>query len=146
MKAIVLSLFALAYAAFVFVGCGAYNQQGPQGIPGTNGSGCTVSTIGVGPGTPNGGALITCATTSSLVLNGTNGTAGTIVAPVQFCPAATSYPGTFSEVGFCIGGNLYAVYSANDGFLSAIPNGNYTSNGINSSCNFTVTGCTVQDY
>lgn len=63
-------------------------------------------------------------------------TAGII--PVQFCPNTTTYPTTFSEVAFCINNNLYAVYSANDGFLTLIPPGNYTSNGINSTCTFQV--------
>lgn len=58
---------------------------------------------------------------------------------VQFCAGAnTAYPGTFAEVGFCINNNLYAVYSANDGFLTLVPPGTYSSNGINASCTFTV--------
>lgn len=57
---------------------------------------------------------------------------------VQFCPGITSYPQTFSEIGFCINNQLYAVYSANDGFLTLVPPGTYSSNGINSSCTFNV--------
>ncbi len=130
-------------ALILLSGCGQY---GTNGHDGTNGTSCTVSSVGVSSASPDGGSLITCGSTSSLLLNGSNGSAGTVIEPIQFCSNATSYPNTFSEIGFCIGGNLYAVYSANDGFLSAIPNGNYTSNGINSSCNFTVTGCSVTDY
>jgi hypothetical protein len=67
---------------------------------------------------------------------GANGTAITIV---QFCPGVTpTYPTTFPEVGFCINDNLYAVYSANDGFLTEVTPGAYNSNAIGSACNFTV--------
>lgn len=121
--------------------------QGPQGVPGAPGASCSVQTIQPNIPTPNGGALITCGTTSSLVLNGTPGTAGTIVAPVQFCAnAIPNYPSTFPEIGFCIGTEIYAVYSANDGFLTGIPNGNYDSNAIGSQCNFSVNNCSVTDY
>jgi hypothetical protein len=83
--------------------------------------------------------MITCGNgTGSLILNGSNGSPGTVVAPVQFCPGTTTYPSTFSEIGFCINGNIYAVYSANDGFLTEVVPGYYSSDGINSSCNFTV--------
>jgi len=70
--------------------------------------------------------------------DGTNGTSGTVVAPIQFCSGSGSYPSTFPEVGFCIGGNIYAVYSANGGFLTEVLPGTWSSDGINSSCTFTV--------
>jgi hypothetical protein len=57
---------------------------------------------------------------------------------VQFCPGTTSYPQTFNEIGFCINSQLYAVYSANSGFLTLVPPGTYSSDGINSSCTFVV--------
>lgn len=89
--------------------------QGPQGVSGNNGT------------------------------NGTNGVPGTTFTIVQFCPnVVPTYPTTFPEVGFCIQGSLYAVYSANDGFLTEIVPGTYTSNAIGSACNFTVSSnCTV---
>lgn len=82
--------------------------------------------------------LVACGQNSSsitqLPLESANG-----ITPVQFCPNVTpTYPTTFPEVGFCIQGNLYAVYSANDGFLSLIPPGTYVSNAIGSACTFTV--------
>jgi hypothetical protein len=70
--------------------------------------------------------------------NGLNGAPGTKITSVQFCPGNVTYPTIFPEIGFCIEGNLYAVYSANDGFLTEIPPGQYLSNAIGSSCNFTV--------
>ena len=57
---------------------------------------------------------------------------------VLFCLGNTTYPTTFNEIGFCINSQVYAVYSANDGFLTLVPPGNYSSNAINSSCNFIV--------
>jgi hypothetical protein len=127
--------------------------QGPVGPQGAQGVGCTTQTIQPSTPAPNGGALITCGSTQSLILNGAPGsngapgTPGTIVAPVQFCTGAvSSYPSTFPEVGFCINNEIYAVYSANDGFLTGIPNGNYYSNAIGSTCNFSVSNCSVTDY
>jgi hypothetical protein len=130
MKQISLSIVVIM-ALIQTLGCG---QNGTNGTNGTNGSSCTVTTIT----SPSAGSLISCTDgTQSLVLD------GTVLTPVQFCSATTTYPSTFSEVGFCIDGSLYAVYSANDGFLTEVPNGTYDSDGINSSCSFTVTGCTV---
>ena len=84
---------------------------------------------------------ITCPNGSSV-----NFPLGTVISPVQFCPGTTSYPGEFNEIGFCINNNLYAVYSANSGFLTYIPNGYYTSNAINSSCNFYVNSNCIISY
>lgn len=135
--------------------------NGSQGAAGQNG---TSSTVGMTAATatqcPNGGYELTVTdasgsnsyslcdgqngATGSQGLQGIQGVAGvagapgTVVSTVQFCPGATSYAGEFNEVGFCIGGNIYAVYSANDGFMSEIPPGEYSSDGINASCNFTV--------
>lgn len=76
--------------------------------------------------------------------NGTNGSNGTTVGIVQFCPGVTIYPSAFLEIGFCINNKIYAVYSANDGFLTLTPPGNYSSNAVGSSCNFTIgANCTI---
>jgi hypothetical protein len=129
---------------------GTNGSNGTDGINGTNGTSCGVSDVPANAAAPNGGSLITCGNTQSLVLNGTNGlngsngtdgtngTSGTVVAPIQFCSGSGSYPSTFPEVGFCIGGNIYAVYSANGGFLTEVLPGTWSSDGINSSCTFTV--------
>lgn len=60
------------------------------------------------------------------------------VVPVKLCPGTPSYPSVFVEYALCIESQLYGVYSANDGFLALLPPGNYASNAIGSSCNFTV--------
>lgn len=121
---------------------GATGATGPQGAPGAS---CTVSAVAASNVAPNGGSLISCPDGSqSLVLNGTNGTngaagtPGTIVTPVQFCAGTPSYPSSFPEVGFCIDNTLYAVYSANDGFLTEVTPGEYRSNAVGPSCNFYV--------
>jgi len=76
---------------------------------------------------------------------GAAGTPGTIITPVQFCQGTPSYPSTFLEYGLCIGGVMYGVYSTNGGFLAELPDGYYSSDGVGSSCNFTITGCTVSN-
>lgn len=92
--------------------------QGPKGEPGA-----------VGPQGPAGvqGAV------------GPAGANGTAITVVQFCPGnGSQYPRMFPEVGFCINNSIYAVYSANDGFLTLIPPGTYQSNAVGSTCDFTV--------
>lgn len=123
------------------LGCG---QQTSVSGPGANPSYCSVTQLQVTTQAP-GGALIKCTDGSqALILNGVAGAPGAAVTPVQLCPGTTTYPSTFTEVAFCISNQLYAVYSANDGFLTLIPPGNYTSNGINSRCNLTVlSNCVV---
>ena len=80
--------------------------------------------------------------------NGTNGIDGSAgpagangssVTVVRFCLGGPPvYPSTFPETGLCINNAIYAVYSANDGFLTELPPGLYTSDAIGSSCTFTV--------
>ena len=120
-----------------FFGCGKQGSQGSAGAPGQAGAAaqpCTVTTIA-------NGAQINCPNGSSAtVYDGAAGSPGTVVSAVQFCPSnfVPSYPNTFAEVGFCIGGNLYGVYSANGGFMAMLPPGVYSSDGINASCSFTI--------
>lgn len=76
--------------------------------------------------------------------SGTPGSNAMSWTPVQFCKGTTHYPDTFCEVGYCYEGNIYATYSANDGFSSETPSGIYASNGINCSCTFTISAnCAV---
>jgi hypothetical protein len=134
---------------------GATGQNGSNGVNGVDGNGCTTTALAPGSvGAPNGGALIICGSTSTVILNGTNGTNGVngtngsnaIMNMVQFCNGFTqTYPSVFAESGFCVGNDMYGVYSANGGFLAKLPPGTYGSSGINSSCTFTITPqCTVQ--
>lgn len=106
---------------FFAVGCGQIEQgppgpMGPQGLNGATGQ--------VGAQGPQGPA----------------GTPGTVVTAVQLCPATFTpvYPTEFPESALCVGGNLYGVYSANGGFLAELPPGQYSSDGINASCTFTI--------
>src|ERR1700744_1970291 len=75
---------------------------------------------------------------------GPAGSDGTSWYPVQLCPGTTHYPDTFCEVAFCYGNTLYGTYSANGGFSSELPQGAYSSNGINCQCNVNIgTDCQV---
>lgn len=132
-------------------GC-ARGKQGVSGSTGKPGTYCGVTSVA-------GGTLFTCTDgTSQFVANPTNGTDGhdghdgndgqdgsdASIGIVSLCSAVTQYPIVFTEVAFCIGNNLYAVYSENDGFLTYVPPGNYSSHGHNSSCSFTVqSNCVV---
>jgi hypothetical protein len=106
----------------ILAGCGQ-GQTGNQGIPGVPGASGPIGATGPA---------------------GSNGTQITVV---QFCPnSVPNYPSTFPEVAECINNQLYAVYSANDGFLTLVPPGVYSSDGINSSCTFTILpNCIVQN-
>ena len=70
--------------------------------------------------------------------DGNDGIDATPMRIVQLCDGTTVYPTAFVEVGFCLQGEVYATYSANGGFSTKLPPGNYSSNAIGSSCNFTV--------
>lgn len=84
--------------------------------------------------------------TGATGLQGPPGANGTQITVIQFCPGTPSYPSTFPEVGLCINEQIYAVYSANDGFLTLVTPGYYASNAIGSACNFTVLpNCVVQN-
>jgi Collagen triple helix repeat (20 copies) len=99
---------------------GAQGSTGPQGNAGATGAtGASGATGNTGP-------------------QGAPGSPGTTISIIQFCPGTTTYPSAFLEIGFCIDNSIYAVYSANDGFLTLVPPGVYASDGINDSCTFTV--------
>jgi hypothetical protein len=138
---------------------GAVGATGPTGLQGTAGSSVsftvTPSTIAEcasgGSDVTIFGELTSITTSVCNGVNGSNGTNGsngvdlTPVTIVQFCPGTFSYPSTFPEIGLCIGNKMYGVYSANDGFMAYLPPGGYNSNGINSSCSFTILpNCGVQ--
>lgn len=57
---------------------------------------------------------------------------------IKLCPGTTTYPGVFVEVALCLENKLYAVYSANNGFLVELVPGHYSSNAIGSACSLTV--------
>jgi hypothetical protein len=112
---------------------------------------CTVTAVsgGVNIICPNGsqsfvangaaGAAGQTGATGATGATGPQGLPGTNITWVQFCTSCTAtYPSDFPEGAFCINNNLYAVYSANDGFMSLLPPGEYSSDGINCSCTFTV--------
>jgi hypothetical protein len=148
-----LILIILGLITFGLTGCKPIDIKGSQGTPGA-----TVPVL-TAPATSlqcsNGGMQVTVGTTITVICNGLNGLTGQTGATgstgatgaagtdasiqvVTFCPGVTTYPSAFLEVGLIINGNLYGVYSLNGGFLSELPPGNYTSDGVGASCNFTV--------
>lgn len=109
----------------MFSGC-----RGPRGYDGQSIQGAKGDQGNVGATGPHGNS-------------GPAGLDGTQIVPVKFCAETPHYPTVFPEYGLCLNGQLWAVYSANDGFLALIPDGAYYSDGIGSTCNFTVTGCSI---
>jgi hypothetical protein len=166
-------LFLAIIGVLTISGCGrqgpvgAVGSMGPtgeQGLPGLDAVNCVVTSVGISAAAPNGGSLLTCPTSSQLILNGTNGvngttgaagsngsngsngTAGTVISMVKLCPGTTVYPSKFIEVAACINNELVGVYSQNGGFLTELPAGTYGSNGINASCNFVIgSNCSVSN-
>ena len=120
----------LLIALLMLSACGPSAVFEKDGIPGKDGS--------------NGlnGSNGTNGTDGQNGLNGTDGIRGadgTQIGVVVFCPGyAPVYPTVFPEVGMCINDTIYAVYSANGGFLAPIPEGRYSSNAIGSACTFNV--------
>lgn len=94
--------------ALVLTACGRDGQPGIQGVTGPTGD------------------------------RGPAGVDATPVTMVKLCPGEPVYPTTFVEYAFCVDSLLYATYSANGGFTALLPPGRYTSDGINSRCDFTV--------
>lgn len=160
LKFTMITLVVLLVVPSCLTGCGdlrnslrgAQGNPGEAGSSGSTGQGCTSTAVAPSGIAPNGGVLIDCGPTSAIVLNGTpgaNGVAGspgTVISSIQLCPGIPVYPSKFIETALCLDNNLYGVYSANGGFLTLLPAGYYGSNGINSSCNFTVgPNCSVSN-
>lgn len=118
-----LTYIILAYCAlaFLLLSCAGHTGgQGGVGLTGPSGATGPQGTPGlVGP-------------------QGPAGLAGTQFEFVQLCPGTTSYPNVFIELGMCVNGDLYGVYSANGGFYTYFPPGHYSSNAIGSACNLVI--------
>lgn len=131
--------------------------KGPTGDPGAD---AIPPDIQVGPSThcPSGGLDVTINGYTTVICNGMNGVdgidgqnghdgtngqdgaPGTVIVMVKFCPGVTPhYPNSFPEWGIKIGTGIWAVYSANGGFLTQLLPGSYTTTGIGTNCNFTIT-------
>jgi hypothetical protein len=134
---------------------GAPGEQGPAGPAGSDGASCTVQAVAADPAgpAPNGGALLSCGSTSTLVFNGAPGepgpqgepgtpappTAYSVVAVIDPCGDA---PGIFDEVFLRLAnGQVIASFSDDGGGtntrLSVLIDGSFiTSDG--STCAFAV--------
>lgn len=120
-------LGVLAYV-FVITGCSPVGSdveyvQGPKGDPGLTGPAGADGLTVVGPVGPAG-------------LDGKNGTNASI-GIIPLCLGVSTHS-TFVEVALCINKDLYAVYSANGGFMTYLAPGAYSSDGIGAACNLTV--------
>lgn len=140
-------------SASIFNGLDGQSIVGAQGPAGQDGVSCSVQDVLTGALAPNGGALITCGLSSTLVVNGApgaNGAAGqdgqdaapsaySIVEVIDPCGNAA---GVYDEVILKMAnGTLIASFSENNNGkntrLSVLPQGNYqTTDGT--SCNFSV--------
>jgi len=114
---------------------GAIGSTGPSGSPGAAGP-----QGNEGPSGPQGsmGPMGPAGSPGVAGNNGLNGVDASPTTIVQLCPGVTSYPGVFVEVAICLQGSLYGVYSDHGGFLTYLPPGRYSSNGIGSACNLTI--------
>lgn len=119
MKRLTIVFAILTLVAILFTACGhAANEFSKQSKCVLSGDGCNGETGPQGLQGPQGA----------------NGAAATVV---PLCPGVSNY-GVFVEVALCLNDSLYAVYSANGGFLTLLAPGNYSSNAIGSACNLTV--------
>ena len=141
---IIITAFLYAVTIVVLFGCGSSDVTST-----VKEESCTTSQSQLG-------TTISCPDgTTATVTNGTNGlqgaagvagAAGTVITVVQFCPGVTpSYPSTFPEVAFCIGGTLYGILNNNEAYqyLTSLPNGRYGSEGQGAPCSFNISGCNV---
>lgn len=129
-------------------------NSGSNGVDGAAGHDAAQIVITTSPATISqcvaGGTVLTVGAAQVITcagLKGDKGNAGTNATPVsmiKLCPQIDHYPNVFVEEAICLNGNLYAVYSIPNAFLTLLTPGSYTSQGIGSSCNLTVgTNCQV---
>lgn len=118
---------------------GSQGPSGPQGATGTPG-------LGGAPGLTGGTGATGQPGASGPT--GADGTPGSTISLIQLCASSfvPTYPSVFPEYALCLEGQLYGVYSANGGFLALLPPGQYSSDGINASCTFTILpNCVIVD-
>lgn len=136
-------ILAVILLSILFSAC----SKGPDGQPGAT------PVILTQPASTGqclyGGTVVSIGEATTIICNGLTGATGSQGAPgvdinpnpvkvVTFCRGVTVYPSNFLEIGLIINGKLYGVYSSNNGFLTELPPGNYLSNAVGSTCNFTV--------
>lgn len=115
---------------------GAAGATGSQGVAGQNG------TNGVNGQNGSNGVDGQNGSNGQDGAPGANGIDATPVTIVPLCPGVSNHA-VFVEIGICLGGKLYGVYSANGGFMTYLADGAYSSNAIGSACNLVITGCVV---
>jgi len=135
--------------SLLVVGCGRgpRGHTGTDGATGADGANCSVMAVEPSIDAPNGGALITCGLSQTLVLNGTNGTDGLDAPPTAYSIVDTINPcgvnGSFDEVLLRLAnGSVLASFSQNGSALTTrlveLVSGNYATTDSNS-CSFSAT-------
>lgn len=134
--------FITLLLTLVLTGCGDYGYY--RSIPGKDGQNGAAGADGAQGEKGDKGDKGDTGETGAQGAAGANGADGSQITVVQLCGSCiAAYPSVFPETAICLNGSLQAVYSQNGGFLVELPNGNYSSNGINCSCTFHVSGCNV---
>lgn len=108
-----LVILILLFIALLLNGCAVQGEKGDTGVQGPKGDTGAQGPQGI-PGQSN------------------------ITSIVPLCPGTPTYGAVYTEIALCINNQLYAVYSANGGFLTLLTPGAYSSNGIGSRCNLNV--------
>lgn len=130
------SIMAIMTIYLTACGEGSVHIPGPPGPQGVSGKDGKNGNDGANGATGATGAK---GNTGTQGAQGVAGIPAPTPTPIQLCGSCVAaYPNVFPEVGLCIAGNLYGVYSANGGFMVLLPPGAYSSNGINCSCSFNV--------
>lgn len=160
-KDLYLLFLSAALLSIIVMTMGCTGSQGDSGIQGLPGVAPIVTTLPASHSEClNGGLEIFINSSETIICNGVNGndgglgpqgpggspgtpgvdgTPGTVVNMIKICPGVTaSYPSSFPEWAIKIGSQLWAVYSANGGFLTLLLPGTYHTTGVGSNCNFTV--------
>ena len=129
----------IKYIALILL-CGLTACRGPEGHKGTNGVDGKDGVNGIDGRNGENGATGPVGTT------GPAGADGHIAVVIPLCAGTPTYASVFVEVALCINQELYAVYSANGGFLTKILPGTYSSNAIGSRCDFKVIqNCQIEE-
>lgn len=129
MKKLAIIMF-IAFIIALLSSCAVQGEKGDAGLKGDTGA-----TGAQGPKGDTGA-------------QGPQGVPGqsNITSIVPLCPNTPAYGQVYTEVALCINNQLYAVYSANGGFLTLLTPGTYSSNAIGSRCNLIVApNCVVRN-
>lgn len=121
---------------------GTNGQDGAVGGTGPQGDGCTVSAVVANIQAPNGGAMVICGSSSTLILNGSDGAAGAAATSPDILRPCPNLAGSYAEVLMRYGSVVVASFSSNMAgdntrFTVLVPNTSYTTTD-GRSCSFSI--------